>query len=356
MLNSSQKTGPGLHDAYARPPDSMRDLFKAWRKHSTSSLTAPDLIDTLEPDRSKVVLLSDGEGSSSRIQDLEDEFTTSDSPGEQIHEIPNSIWTPGQPFEIHSLPGLYVFPSLLTPRLQTSLLNKLLHRDLSNPTHRTNLHLHYDIPYPSPNHDAESDNEFNNSFFGGQRQTTLQPKDAAVHKPITYAQMLESKLRWMTLGGQYDWTNKVYPEEVPPAFPSDIGALLRGLFPEVCAQAAIVNLYTPGDTLSVHRDVSEECDRSLVSISIGCDAIFIAGNEDGSRSTSLRLRSGDAILMSGSSRYAWHAVPKILPDTCPAWLKDWPDIPEGSQWREWHGWMAKKRINLNVRQMKDEDD
>ena len=81
--------------------------------------------------------------------------------------------------------------------------------------------------------------------------------------------------------------------------------------------------------------------------------IFIVGNDDGTQLATLRLRSGDAIVMSAASRYAWHAVPKIVPDTCPTWLRDWPDIPNGSQYSDWQGWMANKRINLNVRQMQD---
>lgn len=131
------------------------------------------------------------------------------------------------------------------------------------------------------------------------------------------------------------------------------------------SQAAIVNLYTPGDTLSLHRDVSEECDRPLVSISLGCDGLFIAGlggsegQEDTADSVVMRLRSGDAVVMSGPARYAWHGVPQILANTCPDWMQDWP-AQAGSKGQEvddifehWRGWMAKKRINLNVRQMRD---
>ncbi|KAI4731390.1 hypothetical protein E4T49_01026 [Aureobasidium sp. EXF-10728] len=110
------------------------------------------------------------------------------------------------------------------------------------------------------------------------------------------------KLRWATIGGQYDWTQKVYPESPPPPFPEDVAALVEGLFPSMKAQAAIVNLYTPSDTLSLHRDVSEQCDRPLVSISLGCDAIFMAGLE-GSKGLAIRLRSGDALVMSGPARH-----------------------------------------------------
>lgn len=174
-----------------------------------------------------------------------------------------------------------------------------------------------------------------------------------MHKPITAKAALEKKMRWITLGGQYDWTNKVYPAEAPPEFPSDVADLVGSLFPDMDPQAAIVNFYSPGDTLSVHRDVSEEVDRGLVSISLGCDAIFIIGLHDEitdiTRTLVLRLRSGDVLYMGGESRYAWHAVPCIVKDTCPEYLRSWP----GDQYPSWQNWMQNKRINLNVRQMRD---
>ena len=117
----------------------------------------------------------------------------------------------------------------------------------------------------------------------------------------------------------------------------------------------LVNFYSPGDTLSLHRDVSEEVDRGLVSISIGCDAIFIIGlsDDDGgnSRFHVLRLKSGDALYMSGESRYAWHGVPSIVPNTCPKELENWP----GSSYPIWKDYMKTKRINLNARQMFEAD-
>ena len=198
------------------------------------------------------------------------------------------------------------------------------------------------------------------------------------------------------------------------------------------SDAAIVNVYSPGDVLGVHRDVSEESDVGLVSISLGCEAIFVvglddlpendadgAGNDyanaqinqidtDATAATqtdrkgqnrgvsgvvALRLRSGDVVIMSGASRWAWHGVPAVLPGTCPPELADWPVVTreveespslhssdlgvnvamnslcrsqvgeqgnlktdkhtqkpkEPYQW--WKGWMATKRVNLNVRQL-----
>lgn len=199
----------------------------------------------------------------------------------------------------------------------------------------------YNVTYP---HDGQS-------FFDLDPNMILEPKDPSVHKPITVKQMLEKHLRWVTLGGQYDWTKKQYPEEKPPQFPSRIAQLIQGMFPNIEPQAAILNLYTPGDTLSLHRDVSEECDQPLVSISIGCDALFMVANMDGSKNQVIRLRSGDAVLMSEQSRYAWHAVPKVLAGTCPDELRDWPSASHASH-PHWKGWLGNKRINLNMRQMR----
>lgn len=191
------------------------------------------------------------------------------------------------------------------------------------------------------------------------------PKDPSVHSPLPLTQALNKKLHWITLGGQYDWTNRAYPAEDPLAFPPDIGALVRSLFPSMEPQAAIVNFYSPGDSMMMHRDVSEFCDQGLASLSLGCDCVFLIGvgqkeGEGGSGSdtvsapcVALRLRSGDAIYMSKDARVAWHGVPKILPDTCPDFLQDLPVGSEPGVHESWRGWMKRKRVNVNVRQMYD---
>ena len=246
--------------------------------------------------------------------------------------------------------GLVIIPSFLPTDIQWTLLSRLFLRDLSDPLHTTNLNLHYDIQYPPAG----------SSFFSYPLQSVnFTPKEPQIHPPLDMERVLARKLRWITLGGQYDWTNKIYPEESPPAFPEDITNLLKGVFTDMEPQAAIVNLYSPGDTLSLHRDVSEEINRGLVSISLGCDGVFITGLRDSddpsdphaSRCHILRLHSGDAVYMSGDSRYAWHGVPKILPRTSPELLGNWPGAPF-PQWRD-YGFMANKRVNLNVRQMRD---
>ncbi|KEF61975.1 uncharacterized protein A1O9_03547 [Exophiala aquamarina CBS 119918] len=348
------------NDPYAKPPEPIKHLFKYWRK--TADL---DLRRSSSEGVSDVFLKGPrGQDSTFEVIELTElipnnykQVLMTFCGPDAVHFLPNSTGVQEQSaaaFEVSSLPGLYVFPSLLPPHVQIALLERLLHRDLQNPSHKTNVDLHYHVPVPSLPKDASRGIERSpgpGSFFGQDRDSDILPKEPAVHKSITLMQMLESKLRWVTLGGQYDWTKKVYPSEVPPAFPSDIADFIKGLFPDVNPQAAIVNFYSPGDTLSVHRDVSEDCANSLISVSIGCDALFIAGNQDGSRTSTMRLKSGDVLLMSGESRYAWHAVPKIIPGTCPHWLEDWPGGSDTSEYQVWRGWMSNKRINLNVRQM-----
>jgi len=247
---------------------------------------------------------------------------------------------------------------MLPVSLQRALLSRLLHRDLSNPAHATNMHAHHTL--------ASTCTPTSTSLFTHDPARILAtPKDAAQHKPLTAAQLLTRKLRWITLGAQYDWTRKAYPpEHLAPAFPRDVGALVEGLFPATRAQAAIVNLYSPGDTLSLHRDVSEACGVGLVSVSVGCDAVFVVGDEgDGKKipAAVLRLRSGDVVYMAGAARFAWHGVPLVVRGTCPEELRSWPGGGDGGvqgyeegreeEYAQWQDWMAGKRINLNVRQM-----
>lgn len=170
------------------------------------------------------------------------------------------------------LPGLLLVPNLMPPTIQKSIVSRLVHRDLSQPHHQTNMHLNYDVPYP----EVDPDTNKPASFFtrAPDSETRFIPKDPSVHKSLSMRQVMGRKLHWVTLGGQYDWTNRVYPGEKPPQFPPDISGLLETLFPQTLAQAAIVNFYTPGDTMMMHRDVSEETNKGLVSLSIGCDALF----------------------------------------------------------------------------------
>ncbi|OMP86621.1 Alpha-ketoglutarate-dependent dioxygenase abh1 [Diplodia seriata] len=362
-------------DAHERPPEHIRNVYKKFQKLRGDALDSdPELLDlrhSTAVDQLHVVRSIAPADLRAAFQDFV--ATTAGSNSFALLDTPLPVYEHGHmpgrrntfdesPLGLLILLGLHIVPSLFPDSVQRPLLSRLIHRDLANPAHQTNVHLHYHVPYPPEG----------SSFFEHppSAEPHFLPKDPQIHKPLSMTQFLNRKLRWVTLGGQYDWTRKVYPSTTPPPFPPDVGALLKGVFPDMTAQAAIVNFYSPGDTLSMHRDVSEECDRGLVSVSIGCDGIFVIGrNADPTEESSadsqqppevlvLRLRSGDAVYMSGESRFAWHGVPQIIPDTCPEWLRDWPassQPPESAcaddLYQQWKGWMRTKRVNVNVRQM-----
>ncbi|KAF2965081.1 hypothetical protein GQX73_g8495 [Xylaria multiplex] len=357
-------------DAHEQPSDELRTLWKKYsRTDHAEFANHPDIdeLDVSNPGDFRLVDAIPGEKVKEAFRALRDDGqdtpeATKDAPIYSHPLLPGTSPHPEGLIKFKFLDtviGLLILPSLIPPGVQKSLLSKIIHRDLSNPTHQTNLHLHYDLPY------REDGGDDARSFFSyiPESSARFAPKDPDVHKPLTIKQVLERRLSWVTLGGQYNWSEREYPNQLPPEFPHDIGGFLQALFPETLAQAAIVNFYTPGDTMMMHRDVSEKTDKGLVSLSFGCDALFmIAPNNyselaKGKDETSvgkpyllLRLRSGDAIYMSQESRYAWHGVPKVLKGTCPDFLEDWP--AEDGKFEEWKGWLRNKRINLNVRQMK----
>jgi alkylated DNA repair protein alkB family protein 1 len=69
-----------------------------------------------------------------------------------------------------------------------------------------------------------------------------------------------------------------------------------------------------GDTLNGHVDDAERClAQPLVSLSLGCDAIFLMGTSSkADPPTALLLRSGDALVLSGLARQCYHGLPRIL--------------------------------------------
>lgn len=126
-------------------------------------------------------------------------------------------------------------------------------------------------------------------------------------------------------------------------------------FPNVQPQAGIINLYRAGHSLSVHRDVSEESHNDLISISLGCDGVFMVALENPDLETIscviLRLHSGDVVCMGSAARFAWHGLPQIIPFTCPQALADWPYQESTSATHQWRGFMRDRRVNLSIRQM-----
>jgi DNA oxidative demethylase len=82
-------------------------------------------------------------------------------------------------------------------------------------------------------------------------------------------------------------------------------------------QACLVNWYEAPSRLGLHIDADETArDAPVVSVSLGSRALFRLGGEQRSDPTSsMRLASGDVVVLGGRSRRAYHGVDRIWPDS-----------------------------------------
>lgn len=103
-----------------------------------------------------------------------------------------------------------------------------------------------------------------------------------------------------------------------PAIPSqvlDLWHRTTGIAyrPEAC----LINYYGPEARLGLHRDQDEQApDAPILSISLGDTALFrLGGPERKSPTRSVKLASGDMVLLDGPSRHWFHGVDRLLPGT-----------------------------------------
>lgn len=83
-----------------------------------------------------------------------------------------------------------------------------------------------------------------------------------------------------------------------------------GAPPEAC----LVNLYRDGARMGLHLDADEAAqDAPVVSVSLGDTALFrLGGPERKSPTRSMRLTSGDVIVLGGASRRWFHGVDRVM--------------------------------------------
>ena len=79
--------------------------------------------------------------------------------------------------------------------------------------------------------------------------------------------------------------------------------------PECC----LVNVYGEGARMGLHQDRDEEAmEVAVVSLSLGDTAVFRVKMEGERASRSMRLRSGDVVVLGGLARRAFHGIDRIL--------------------------------------------
>ena len=143
-------------------------------------------------------------------------------------------------------------------------------------------------------------------------------------------------LGWVsdTAGYRYQPTHPDTGEPWPPIPPMLLAAWqdLAGYPgpPEAC----LVNVYAASARMSLHQDRDErDFSAPVVSLSLGQTCLFrVGGTSRRDPTRSFRLASGDALVLAGEARLAFHGVDRIVPDTSTL-------LPDGS------------RINLTLRRV-----
>jgi alkylated DNA repair protein (DNA oxidative demethylase) len=160
-------------------------------------------------------------------------------------------------------------------------------------------------------------------------------------KPFSVRMTNLGPLGWVSdrdRGYRYQPTHPENGRHWPP-----IPDMVLGVWREVSGyphdpEACLVNYYEPTAKMGLHQDRDEhDFAAPVVSISLGDACRFrIGGTQRNDPTQSLKLSSGDVVVLGGQSRLAFHGVDRIYPGTSTL-LKDW--FPAGG------------RINLTLRRV-----
>jgi DNA oxidative demethylase len=155
-------------------------------------------------------------------------------------------------------------------------------------------------------------------------------------KPMSVKMTNCGPLGWLTDVRGYRYDSR-HPETGNPWPP--MPAFLLAAWHELAdyrhpPEACLVNVYGPQARMGLHQDRDEEdFSAPVVSLSLGDTCLFrIGGNKRGDPTHSFRLASGDALVLGGEARLAFHGVDRIMAGTSVL-------LPEGG------------RINLTLRRV-----
>ncbi|KAI7752754.1 hypothetical protein M8C21_026836 [Ambrosia artemisiifolia] len=280
-------------------------------------------------------------------------------------------------FCLDDCPGFYFIPAALSIEEQCRWIKESL-VSFPQPPNRTNHNVIYgaihDLFNAAKNRQvlvkeemvpSEDDSVGVDANFHSHTWACSEELDSSVNgdncKSVS-ASVLLRKLRWSTLGLQFDWSKRSYNVSLPHnKIPNALCQLAKKMAAPAMAvgeefqpEAAIVNYFGSGDMLGGHLDDMEaDWSKPIVSMSLGCKAIFLLGGKSrNDEPLAMFLRSGDIVLMSGEARERFHGVPRIFTDiehaeigSLEKHLSDEDDIC-------YLDYIKNSRININIRQDK----
>ena len=116
-------------------------------------------------------------------------------------------------------------------------------------------------------------------------------------------------------GYRYQPTHPVTGAPWPPMPPALLEAWrdLAGF--EAPPEACLVNFYAAGARMGLHVDSDEKEPRApVLSISLGATCLFrYGGLKRNDRTQSMKLASGDVVVIGGASRFCHHGVDRLYP-------------------------------------------
>lgn len=147
----------------------------------------------------------------------------------------------------------------------------------------------------------------------------FRPEMPRTGKPFSVRMSNCGPLGWVSdiKGYRYQSTHPV--TGLPwPKMPEMLVDLWQTLAPDCPpAQACLINYYESSAKMGLHQDKDEETfDAPVISVSLGDTALFrVGGTTRKAPTTSMRLTSGDVILLGGAARLAYHGIDRILGGT-----------------------------------------
>lgn len=141
----------------------------------------------------------------------------------------------------------------------------------------------------------------------------VMPRDG---RPFSVRMSNAGPLGWVSDRAGYRY-QAVHPEtgRAWPAIPPALLALWQATTgypapPEAC----LINHYDADARMGLHQDRDEQAlDAPVLSVSLGDTALFrVGGARRGAPTRSLRLASGDVLLLEGATRLAFHGIDRLL--------------------------------------------
>ena len=145
------------------------------------------------------------------------------------------------------------------------------------------------------------------------------PEMPKTGKPFSVRMTNLGELGWVSdrTGYRYQPTHPTTGKPWPP-----MPEILQKLWADIAnyphpPEACLVNFYTPDAKMGLHQDRDEQdLAAPVISISLGDQALFRwGGTTRGGKTQSVKLSSGDVLVMGGEARLCFHGIDRVYAGT-----------------------------------------